>query len=93
VLEEYQRVSPDLAAKLQAAAKAGDGTDAASAAHALKGSSRTIGADQLGDVCERAETAANAGDVEALRTVVDEFQLEFAKLQKTIESYLTRATA
>ncbi len=47
---------------LRRAASEGDGRGLAFAAHALKGSARTIGLTALGTACERLEAAAEAGD-------------------------------
>jgi PAS domain S-box-containing protein len=50
------------------------------AAHRLKGAARTIGAVRLGDVCERMEAAAKAGDSSRFREVRQAFLREAERL-------------
>jgi HPt (histidine-containing phosphotransfer) domain-containing protein len=71
---------------------AGDGAAAARAAHALRGSCRTMGAEALG---------AKAGQVERMqseppatrRAVIAELQGELARVRETLEGYLRSRAA
>jgi signal transduction histidine kinase/CheY-like chemotaxis protein len=84
VLAVFRQDGETLVPRLREAAAAGDLAAYASAAHALKGSLRTIGAGQLADSAMRLEQAALAGDsvlpgketqpfLEALQTLIGIF--------------------
>ena len=77
VLDAYLRADGALVDELEAAAYAGDADTLRGAAHKLKASSRTFGADALGDRCQALEHDADpaaaldlAGDLRAFRDVV-----------------------
>lgn len=63
---------PALIDSLREAVAAGDAPAARRAAHTLKGASRTFGADQLAELCQQAETAAVDGDLDGVRSRLDE---------------------
>jgi CheY-like chemotaxis protein len=67
VLDTFLRQAPERLAAVAAAATSGSATDIARAAHAFRGAAATIGARELADVLERAETAARAGELELAR--------------------------
>lgn len=54
---------------MQGAADAGDLTGVSEAAHALKGSSRQLGLNDMADACLAAEVAAKKGDAASLQTL------------------------
>ena len=56
------------------------------AAHRLKGAARTIGAVGLGDVCERMEAAAKAGDNSQFREMRQAFFREAERLAHYLSS-------
>jgi signal transduction histidine kinase/CheY-like chemotaxis protein/HPt (histidine-containing phosphotransfer) domain-containing protein len=62
LLVEYIECSAGLADQLSGHMKEGRAREAASVAHKLKSSSRSIGALPLGELCARIETAASAGE-------------------------------
>ena len=56
---------PSLLDDIHAAVAAHDPQRSSEAAHALKGSSATLGADRLAQVCTEIETAGHTGDTES----------------------------
>lgn len=58
------------AARMQAV-ETGDAETACEIVHSLKSTARSVGAMQLGDLCERLEHVGKAGDLTALRAQVD----------------------
>jgi HPt (histidine-containing phosphotransfer) domain-containing protein len=68
---------------LKAAVDSGDLTGAAEAAHALKGSSRQLGLNEMADACAAVEAAAKRGDLDTSR----------AAAPTVVETYHQAATA
>jgi HPt (histidine-containing phosphotransfer) domain-containing protein len=66
---------------LREAASSGDATGARRAAHTLKGNSRTFGAEDLAALCQEAEEAAGAGDLEAILTCVGGIEREWDRVR------------
>lgn len=62
--------APALVDALRGAAAAGDAPAARRAAHTLKGTSRTFGADELAGLCQQAEVAADGGDLEVVLSLL-----------------------
>jgi len=54
---------------LKSAVDSGDLTAAAEAAHALKGSSRQLGLNEMADACSAVEVAAKRGELDNARTI------------------------
>src|SRR6476619_3806952 len=65
---------------LRGAATSGDATGARRAAHTLKGNGRTFGAGGLASLCQEAETAAAAGDLDAVLSRLDEIEGEWRRV-------------
>jgi len=65
---------------LRHAATSGDTIGATRAAHTLKGNSRTFGAEELASLCQEAETAAGAGDLDAVLSRVDAIDGEWRRV-------------
>jgi HPt (histidine-containing phosphotransfer) domain-containing protein len=82
--ESFVTVSPSIIEQLRVAAESADATAVRSAAHALKGSSRAIGADGLGALCEDLEHRARDGDVTDAAKAVDGIAAAYAH----VESYI-----
>jgi HPt (histidine-containing phosphotransfer) domain-containing protein len=57
VLRAYLRVSPDLIAKIKSGLDSGNADEIRLGSHTLRGSSATIGARPLAEVCRRIEEA------------------------------------
>jgi HPt (histidine-containing phosphotransfer) domain-containing protein len=63
IIEVFDTQCDELLPELIAAAASGDPDAIAKKAHKLKGSARTIGAAQVGELCQALEHAARAGPV------------------------------
>jgi HPt (histidine-containing phosphotransfer) domain-containing protein len=83
VLQAYLDSSPDTIKNLTTAQTTGDKTAIGFAAHSLKGSSRTIGALKLGDLCQALEASPDANHV---RRVVE----EYGQVVVEIQAYMAR---
>jgi HPt (histidine-containing phosphotransfer) domain-containing protein len=80
LVDELLQDAPTQLASLREAATSGDATAASRAAHTLKGNSRTFGARELASLCQGAETAAGAGDLEAVLSGLDEIDREWRRV-------------
>lgn len=67
LIDEFIDDAPAQLEAMRAALGSGDATGARRAAHTLKGNSRTFGATSLATLCQDAEHAAAAGDLDAVR--------------------------
>lgn len=69
---------------LREALSRGDADSARRVAHTLKGNSRTFGAGKLASLCEEAEAAAQAGDLEGVLVRVDEIDGEWTRVREEL---------
>ena len=76
VLAEFRVQLQAIGTALYAYHAAGDRASVAREAHSLKSSARTVGAMRLGDICDRLERVAWAGDTGELERCVQAFQQE-----------------
>lgn len=81
LIDEFLADAPTQLAALREAAAAGDGDVARRAAHTLKGNSRTFGADGLASLCQEAEAAAGAGELDAVLARVDGIVEEWSRVE------------
>ena len=72
--------APTQVEALRRAATSGDAITARRAAHTLKGNSGTFGARELASLCQEAEAAAGAGDLDAVLSRVDEIDGEWRRV-------------
>jgi HPt (histidine-containing phosphotransfer) domain-containing protein len=80
LVDEFLQDAPIQLESLRVAATSGDATAARRAAHTLKGNSRTFGAGELASLCQAAETAAVAGDLDAVLSGLDEIDREWRRV-------------
>jgi HPt (histidine-containing phosphotransfer) domain-containing protein len=80
LVDEFLADAPTQLESLREAATSGNATDARRAAHTLKGNGRTFGAGQLASLCQEAETAAGAGDLDAVLSRLDEIDGEWRRV-------------
>lgn len=90
VLEEYVRMRPDAVSKIAGALAARDWTALNQAAHALKGASRSIGANEVAAVCQHLETFGRAPESSPVPTL-EGLQIALDRLQDLMHRYLNRA--
>jgi signal transduction histidine kinase/DNA-binding response OmpR family regulator len=83
LLDEFWRTAPQLAEQATTGAKAADSRKVRYAAHTLKGMSRTIGAERLGQVCENLEASADMPD--EVELLVCEMETEIKLLRRDYE--------
>jgi CheY-like chemotaxis protein/HPt (histidine-containing phosphotransfer) domain-containing protein len=84
VIEKYITSSEASLETIEVAASQGDHASLAGGAHALKGSSLTIGSPAVSELCEQVERAAGRREVA---------QAEIAKLRPTMEALTDRLTS
>jgi len=77
IVDLYLKNLPLGVAAVREACEAGDAHALEAAAHKLKGSSGTLGAKRIAELCERLEEIGRAGTVDGAAVLVDE--LESAK--------------
>jgi HPt (histidine-containing phosphotransfer) domain-containing protein len=79
LIDEFLADAPAQLDSLREAVTSGDATRAMRAAHTLKGNSRTFGAGELASICQEAEAAARADDLDAVLARVDEIDRQWAR--------------
>jgi two-component system sensor histidine kinase EvgS len=80
LIDDFLVDAPSQLRLLREAVRSGDGEHAMRAAHTLKGTSRTFGAEELASLCQEAESAARAGDLGAVLAHIDEIGGEWARV-------------
>jgi two-component system, NarL family, sensor histidine kinase EvgS len=90
ILARFHRYNAEDAQNLREAADRADAEKVTAFSHRIKGSSRTIGANELAAVCERLERAARAHDTDSIVAHLAEFNREIERLDDYIRR---RATA
>ena len=73
-------------ADLAAACAASDSAQAGAITHGLKSAARAVGAMQMGDLCERIEQAAKAGDP-VFQSMLPELQESFRTVRQAIDGW------
>lgn len=81
LVAEFLDDAPTQLEALREALVSGDAGGARRAAHTLKGNGRTFGARGLASLCEEAEVAAGAGDLDAVRALVDGLEGEWHRVR------------
>ncbi len=80
LIGDFLADAPKQVKSLRGSAASGDAGGARRAAHTLKGNARTFGAAELAALCQEAETAAAAGDLETVLARVDGIEQEWARV-------------
>lgn len=84
----YRNDSPPRLVALRHAHAAGDGLQVAKVAHALSGSSASIGATALSALCKALETQAKAGAMEEFETRMTVIEAEYKRVSSKLQSLL-----
>ncbi len=87
ILEEYYRSGNDKYEGIRLAYANEDWADYTIRVHALKSSSRQIGAMELGNMAETLEKAGKASDIDLIRSKTDETLGEYRKLLDALKEY------
>jgi signal transduction histidine kinase/HPt (histidine-containing phosphotransfer) domain-containing protein/ActR/RegA family two-component response regulator len=90
-LQEFSDSASRLATELIDACQSQRPSVAATVAHKLKSSARSVGAQKLGEICAAIEAAGNADATEALVALLSEFESEMAAIQSYLRSRDARA--
>ncbi len=77
-------------AALREAADAGDRNRVKTAAHTLRGSSGTIGARGMADVCHQLEALASSTAPGGVALLIDRLEQEFGRVRGELETFLPR---
>jgi HPt (histidine-containing phosphotransfer) domain-containing protein len=73
------------AASLKKAVMRADASSVESLAHALKGSSASMGACGMVSICEKLEAAGNARDLKYTLGLLDHLEAEFERVRRALE--------
>ena len=93
VLAEFLLTAPDLLSRIGGAVSAGDAIAIKAEAHALKGSCRTIGAEDLAAISAELEMAGKTGDLAQTPQLLSRLTNEFTRLRLNLETYLYQKAA
>lgn len=91
LLDTFVETAADLVEAIEAAAAEQAAEKGIYAAHTLKGSSRSIGAVPLGDLCQVLEEAARCGDMDSFALMARNIPETFAQLKREIETMMRQA--
>jgi HPt (histidine-containing phosphotransfer) domain-containing protein len=91
VLEEYMSSAPGDMARLRAAIEAGDAAGTCSIAHALKGSSATLGAKGFAATGLVIEQAGKKGEIATALRTIDRFEAELGEVIELMRLRLAKA--
>jgi HPt (histidine-containing phosphotransfer) domain-containing protein len=80
LIDDFLAAAPAQLELLSEAATSGDAPGANRVAHTLKGTARMFGARGLASLCQDAETAAGAGDLDAVRARLSGIAEEWARV-------------
>jgi HPt (histidine-containing phosphotransfer) domain-containing protein len=86
VLVEYLKTAPNSILSMSEFLARDDLSQACRAAHSLKGGSRAIGADRLGQLCERLESASDSASAQLF---LAEIQSEYRHIETAIADVLS----
>lgn len=87
LIDEFLTDAPTQLEALREASRSGDAEAARRAAHTLKGNGRTFGAAELASLCQYAEAAAAAGDLDAVLARVDEVGEAWDRVRLQLVAY------
>lgn len=71
--------------EITAAAAAGDSATLGGVAHTLKSAARSVGALRLGELCQRLETAARVGNLQACKNLTGSLSRTFSHTRELIQ--------
>ena len=84
LIDEFLADAPVQLESLREALGSADTERARRAAHTLKGTSRTFGADALGLLCQEAESAVGVEDIDASLARIDGIEAEWARVRNEL---------
>jgi len=93
LLREYLQNAQEKLGDIATALQAGDAPRVRAAAHALKGSSLTVGAMALGNLSKEMEDLAQRGEIDQAAMLLEKMRAAFARLQGVAERFLQKEAA
>jgi two-component system sensor histidine kinase/response regulator len=93
VIQEFLASTGDRFARIAASLEAGDCAPVVLEAHAVKGSSRTIGDEILGEICQALEHAARRGETVSCRVLLARARIEFDIMRDDMVEYIGQKAA
>jgi HPt (histidine-containing phosphotransfer) domain-containing protein len=91
LLEEFLQDTPEVFVRMSRAAGGGDLQSVANESHALKGSSLSLGAEELGRLAAKLEGAARQGDAHTAGPLVEDLESAFNAVRTAINQRIQRA--
>jgi HPt (histidine-containing phosphotransfer) domain-containing protein len=88
LLEKFLLSAAEQTGRINAAAAIDDTATVSRVAHALKSAARTVGALQMGELCQVLETAGNAGNGTACKALAEELGTAFAAVMADVKDAL-----
>jgi HPt (histidine-containing phosphotransfer) domain-containing protein len=88
VLRSFRVSSERMSQELREAINTGSAPQAREIAHKLKSGARSIGAGDLGRICQRIEDHGAANDLDQLRLQLPVFAAELARVARHVDSLL-----
>jgi CheY-like chemotaxis protein/HPt (histidine-containing phosphotransfer) domain-containing protein len=86
LLQDFQTSTAKIAAELLSACTAGEMAATGAAAHKLKSSAFSVGAQALGELCVEIEQAGKAGQIDALSALLPRFEAEMTVVNEFLGS-------
>jgi len=84
IMGAFLSTAPELLARMETSVTSGDAAQLATSAHALKGSSRAVGAEGLGAACEELAMLGEQNDLLAARDAVARAAAELLRLRNAM---------
>ena len=91
LLDEFLSQSAEILERLAGAIAGNDVAGVRAAAHELKGSSRTIGALAVGEVCQTLETIGGSGSLAGAEEACESLLHEFDRVRVAIHGHIQKA--
>ena len=92
VLNTYLQTTPALVDRMRRALDSGDAGALADAAHTLKSSSASLGAERLTSLCRRLEQAGHEGSLELAPSLFSRLEIEFSQIKTALsDEYLAKS--
>jgi PAS domain S-box-containing protein len=86
-LQDFRRSAKQIAAEMKSAYATGQAAQVGALAHRLKSSARSVGALELGELCDEIEQSGKADQVETLTTLLPRFEAEMADVDKYLGTF------
>jgi two-component system, sensor histidine kinase and response regulator len=91
VIHLFLQTAPGTLDRLRLAASSGNAREIGGAAHALRGSSRELGADRVGQLCQQIETLARTGRLTDAALALPELEREYEAVRQLLLEQLEAA--